>query len=454
MLRVQIRHLPGRELLGSLGAPGLGVGGRQLEWSGRWWCLGTVPMLLPGGGEKSGQEGRRVSLKLPEIGTPRQPPLVETNNKQVAAAVALSNRKLLKLQVSGLRRVKRMVAHRRDDKEDRRRMVDLDVAHSVQVEKMEAYKTSMLSQKRSLVTTKEEERLLSHMPTEAMEAALAVSRKVGDVKSLGREQIQSTSPRSRSSRDRAGILSERSERRQPWAKVKKHEPMSARMARAQGWDSRAIPDQVASKLKYTLSFVKGMERTHGRPRRALDVVRRELDRNGLPHAQPPGMVNEVMSRDEKERVDREVNQQRSLAHVRKNLKSFHASGDGDGTVADAMLLHDNYLEWKLDSRPIRPDEDSVKSWRSGRTGTGSADLEAQLPSRSEKTPVFSGASRRHRKSPSPITQLARSIALEVGVKTKSAKAALDEKLEEEPNWGKQTRRTMRSMGVADGGACC
>ncbi len=369
------------------------------------------------------------------------------DENEVNAAVAASNRKVLKFQINGIRRVKRNVARRREDKDDRRRMIDLDVAHSFQVEKMEAYRTSVLSQARSLVSTKEEDRALSHMPADAMEAALNVSKKVQDVKRLGREQIQASSGYDRS-RDRAGMFSERSERGQGWGKMEKFEPISARIARMQGWDSRQIPDQVASKLKYTLSFVNGMERTHGRSQRALELVRRELDENGSPHAQPPGMVNSKVSRDHLERIQREMNQQRTMSQVRQNLKSFHASGDGDGTVADAMLLHDSYLEWKLDSRPARPDVDVDESSRSRRAGTD-PDIQPRIP---EKPRLAVGDNLHLPKPPTPRTQMARSIAVEVGVKVKSAKAALNKKLEDEPHWGKQTRRTMTSMGVTDGTA--
>ena len=311
----------------------------------------------------------RRKLKLPAIASSRteQRGVIASD---VGAAVAPSSRKLLKLQINGIKRVKRNVARRREDKDDRRRMIDLDVAHSFQVEKMEAYKTSVLSQARALVTTKEEERALSHMPADAMEAALNVSKKVSDVKRLGREQIQSRRGYDRS-RDKAGMLSERSDKGQGWGKIEKYEPMSARIARSQGWDSRKIPDQVASKLKYTLSFVNGMERTHGRSNRALELVRRELDENGDPHAQPPGMVNSKISRDQQERVQREINQRRNMSRIRQNLKSFHANAEGDGTVADAMLLHDSYLEWKLDSRPARPDVEVEESPRCRRVVTDS-----------------------------------------------------------------------------------
>ena len=398
----------------------------------------------PADGTPAKQE-KRVTLKLPDIASPR-------DAVNVQSALGPSSKKLLQLQMNGIRRVKRNVARRREDKDDRRRMVDLDVAYSFQVEKMEAYKTSVLSQKRSMLTSgvqlnHDEERALAHMPTEAMEAALNVSKKVSSVKRLGREMIQSSRGYDRG-RDRQGMLSERSEKGQGWGKMEKYEPMSARIARGQGWDSRTIPDQVAGKLKYTLSFVNGMERSHGRPRRALDLIRRELDRDGNPHAQPPGMVNNLLSRDEQERAERETGTRQKMKGLRNNLKSFHASSDGDGTVADAMLLHDNYLEWKLDSRPTRPDEDPAEK----------PDLKPVPPpppsSAKPEPPLQSRAAamRSQRRPPSPQTQLARQIAVEVGVKTMSAKAALNKKLEDEPNWGKQTRRTMKSMGVTDGSA--
>ncbi len=388
----------------------------------------------------------RRKLKLPEIASSRteQRGVIASD---VGAAVAPSSRKLLKLQINGIKRVKRNVARRREDKDDRRRMIDLDVAHSFQVEKMEAYKTSVLSQARALVTTKEEERALSHMPADAMEAALNVSKKVSDVKRLGREQIQSRRGYDRS-RDKAGMLSERSDKGQGWGKIEKYEPMSARIARSQGWDSRKIPDQVASKLKYTLSFVNGMERTHGRSNRALELVRRELDENGDPHAQPPGMVNSKISRDQQERVQREINQRRNMSRIRQNLKSFHANGEGDGTVADAMLLHDSYLEWKLDSRPARPDVEVEESPRCRRVVT---DSDSQ-PRKPEKPWPAAGGHLHLPKPPTPRTEMARSIAVEVGVKVKSAKAGLNKKIEDEPFWGKQTRRTMKSMGITDGNA--
>ena len=73
--------------------------------------------------------------------------------------------------------------------------------------------------------------------------------------------------------------------------------------------------------RYTLSFVHGMERTHGRTKRTLELVRRELDSNGNPHAQPPRMVNTSLSRDEVERAEREGMQRRNTALLQQNLKS-------------------------------------------------------------------------------------------------------------------------------------
>jgi hypothetical protein len=186
--------------------------------------------------------GERSVPKLPAI-----PHSVSVDESEVAAAISPSNLDRLSLQVNGIRQVKRHVAHRREDKGDRLRMVDLDVATAYQLEKMEGFKTSVLSQARSLVTTKEEERALCTLPTEALEAALDVSRKVREVKRLGRAEIQARSGYDRSRHQGGGVLSERA---QGWTKVEKYETMSARTARSQGWDSRRIPERVASKLKY------------------------------------------------------------------------------------------------------------------------------------------------------------------------------------------------------------
>ena len=329
--------------------------------------------------------------------------------------------KVLQLQLGGLRRVKTHVARKREDKDDRRRMVDLDVAYSFQMEKMEQYKTSVLSQKRSMLTgggnahpmSHEEERALATMPTEAMEAALNVSKKVSAVHRLGREQIQSSSGYDRS-RDRRGQLTDRSDKGQGWGKMEKYEPMSARIARANGWDSRAIPDQVAGKLKYTLSFVNGMERSQGRPQRALDLVRRELDRDGNPHAQPPGMVNTTMSRDENERAEREAARGPAAARLKNNLRTFNPSAGA--TVADAMLMHDNYLEWKLDSCPTRPDDQGggrLVETESSPTADGAPVLSKAETVEAE---IAAEAAEKRRRPVPPREQLARQIAVEVGVR--------------------------------------
>ena len=132
--------------------------------------------------------------------------------------------KILQHQINGIRRVKKHVGRKREDKDDRRRMVDLDVAYSFQMEKMEQYTTSVLSQKRSLMgggsMGLKEERALATMQTEAMEAALNVSKKVSAVHRLGREQIQSSRGYDRG-RDRGGQFSDRSEKGQGWGKMEK-----------------------------------------------------------------------------------------------------------------------------------------------------------------------------------------------------------------------------------------
>ena len=186
-----------------------------------------------------------------------------------------------------------------------------------------------------------------------------------------------------------------------------------------------------------------MERTHGRTKRTLELVRRELDSNGNPHAQPPRMVNTSLSRDEVERAEREGMQRRNTALLQQNLKSFHAVGEA-GTVADAMLMPDDYLQWRLDSRPVHPHlgPEEISTPRPTAAAGRDSKPEPQLPV---------GDYLYQPKPPSSArTQLARSIAVEVGVKVSSAKVALKQKLEDEPYWGRQTRRTMKSMGVTDG----
>ena len=142
--------------------------------------------------------------------------------------------------------------------------------------------------------------------------------------------------------DRGGQFSDRTEKGVGWGKLEKYEPTSARIARAHGWDSRRIPEQVAGKLKYTRSFVNGMERSHGRPQRALELVRRELDRHGNPRARPPGMVDTQVSRDENERAERDAARASHAARLKNNLRTF-TSADGRTTVADAMLMQPSYL---------------------------------------------------------------------------------------------------------------
>ena len=157
------------------------------------------------------------------------------------------------------------------------------------------------------------------------------------------------------------------------------------------------------------------------------------------------MVNTSLSRDEVERAEREGMQGRDAAVLQQNLKSFHAVGDA-GTVADAMLMPDDYLQWRLDSRPVHPHLGPEELSSPRLTATVSKDSGPENP----RLPVGDRLQAQPKPPPSPRTQLVRSIAAEVGVRVKSAKVALQETLEDEPYWGRQTRRTMKSLGVTDG----
>lgn len=377
-----------------------------------------------------------------------------------------SAEKLLRLQMNGLRRVKRNVKHRRDAKADRRRLMDLEVSYAFQQEKMDRYKTSVLSQQRSLLADgvpmdSDTKHHLAHMPTEAMEAALEVSHKLEAVKRLGRAQIQASRgyDRARNRERLASTARDSTAGGGGWGKLEQFEPYSARMARQTGWDSRAIPPDVADNLKYTMGFVTSMERSHGRQHRAIELLRREVDRHGNAQAQPPSMVNTDASRDEVERAEREAGAGRQQAQLRTNLRAFHAAGEGDGTVADCIRVHDGYLQWKLDSCPVEPRPDlqqhahkhlkpAVEAMQAAIALGGSGPrAKANHRNKDPGTPDKPAA-----KEVPPKVRLCRKIAAEAGVRPRVVQQHIASTLKEEPGWGMRTRKTMKSLGLTEGAA--
>ena len=183
-----------------------------------------------------------------------------------------------------------------------------------------------------------------------------------------------------------------------------------------------------------------MERSHGRPRRALELVRRELDRDGNPHARPPGMVNTTMSRDENERAERE------------SMRGPAFNAGGGGTVADAMLMHDNYLEWTLDSCPTIPDDPGGGRPVANKPSAAADESPALSRAEAVEAEIAAEAAAKRRRPVPPREQLAMQIAQEVGVRTATVKSTLRQMMADQPKWGRQTRKTMKFLGVTDGEA--
>ena len=185
---------------------------------------------------------------------------------------------------NGMKRFGKRVEKFKDVRDDRTRMLELDLAAEELKAKFVPYETEVLSQRRVLSTRdtgeREKVREMARQPREVMRSALEVSRLLKKQKSLALPAIQSArgyDRRDAAERDSKGAGTAR--------------PVPSWRTDDDVWDGRMVPWRMRGKLKYTMAFIHGMQLEDRKPMKAMAFIRRGMDEDGNPRPPPPRMMN-------------------------------------------------------------------------------------------------------------------------------------------------------------------